>query len=164
MKIKIFFFGITTLSIIWILIVWLFSLTTTEVYKCRNLKTNLLFIYREKQKLSSAYYEKTEYIKMPGAHLWNFECIDGDYSKDDKIIYYFGVPISGADYETFETIKWSRFAKDKNNVYCFWTIVEWADTKTFTDNEQNEQWEVLLGAFQSTGQDKNKKYTCEAKF
>ena len=42
---------------------------------------------------------------MPGAYLWNFECIDGVYGKDDNAIYYLGVSISGADYETFETIK-----------------------------------------------------------
>lgn len=102
---------------------------------------------------------------MPGAYLWNFECIDGVYGKDDNAIYYLGVSISGADYETFETIKWSRFAKDKNNVYCFWNIVEWADAKTFIYSGEISDHSLLFWRenYGSQGHDKNKykTYTCE---
>ena len=164
--VKYIFLSITTLIVLWVIMLKLYTYITSEVYECQNLITNYWGIYRREEFSGSSYvYREAKYIKMPRVHLWNFECIDGVYGKANNTIYYLGVPMPSFDYATFETIKWSSFAKDKNYVYCFWHVVDWADSKTFTSTKNTEEgMKGILGAFISTGRDKNRSYTCEYKF
>lgn len=59
---------------------------------------------------------------LKGAKVASWRKIGGNYSKDDKRVYYDNRSIPGADFATFEAVpadaSWLQLARDKNT--CYW--------------------------------------------
>jgi len=51
--------------------------------------------------------------KINNSHPNSFRCIDANFAKDKNNVYYWGSVVEKADPETFEPLDWPR-AKDKN--------------------------------------------------
>lgn len=71
---------------------------------------------------------------IPGADPKTFEPLKWPYSKDDKNVYFWEVPVESADVSTFRVVYASTdfaFGADKNHVFSGHKILVGADPSTF---------------------------------
>lgn len=86
-------------------------------------------------------------VPMEGADAETFEIIDGGHFKDKNKVFFWGELIEEADVNTFEIVKY-QYAKDKDHVFFESELIENADPASFRYNESKYRFEDKNNTYQ----------------
>lgn len=75
-------------------------------------------------------------VELPLAHAKSFEVISSNLAKDEKYVWWYGVPLRGIDPKTVEVVNPGFVWKDAKNVWYQRSKIAGADVKTFRHLEQ----------------------------
>ncbi len=102
----------------------------------------------------------------PSPDIWpdpnTFAVLDLWYRKDKDYVYMQSpqssdlIILKGADPLTFTVLSsgdWSEWAKDKNHIYCFWSVVNEADAASFRTFSSSSQYALDINSVYYTSGD-----------